>query len=785
MVSRKQITPVALLFLAAACAQQANTPTRLSGTSPLVETFVRAASEADVPADFLAAWSHLETRFQLPEHHEHTGEEDAHGPRSYGVMGLTDDQIARATALTGDAEDTIRHDVTANVRAAAFLLRNAADTHGRIEGNLTAGSSPVAWADAMADGRGIPHASMKDAYTRMVARVVGNGLTGTDGDGLTIVLEGRGEVRIPARTVIHNDLDPQDPYSARYVQAAHYTSGRSGQDIDMVVIHTMQGSYSGSVSWFQNPDSAASAHYCINSEDGEITQMVRLENTAWHAGHGTTNRRSVGIEHEGYIADPGRWYTDVMYEKSAQLTRWLADRYNIPIDRQHIIGHREVPGCSSGGGGGASCHTDPGTGWDWTRFMDLVRNGSGGGSSSSTSSSGGTGSGMQLVGVTYDASQGTTARIAGATVTVSQNGNNVATATSSSTGFWSFDLGAGTYTISASASGFQTATRDGTVSTAGQNWASIGLTPGTPAPQVGTYRGVIYSGPNLGDDPVEGATVTLSTGQTGTTSATGSFMFDNVPVGTFTATATKEGYTSASVTRTVTTAGEVVWGSMRIEVETPEQPQGPGTPSPISPSAGAVVDGANVILTWSRVTDPANADVAYDVEVYLDSISGAPLLTQGTAQPAGSPVTLSLAAPLEAGNYAWRVRARSINGTSAWSDGATFAVEASSGTSTSSSAGGPSTSSTSSTSSSSSSSSTSGGGSTSSGEVGPGTSSTSGGGGNSGGGGGVQNPPADNGSAGDGTSDGGCSASHAPTSGVPFVGASLLLLGLMARRRRR
>ncbi len=159
-----------------------------------------------------------------------------------------------------------------------------------------------------------------------------------------------------------------------FQQACDYTSSNreSTYNIDMVVIHTAQGSYSGTISWFKNCASNASAHYVV-SKTGAITAMVRDEDVAWHAGHWTTNTRSIGIEHEGYVTDPNA-YTDAMYSASARLTRWLADRYAIPIDRSHVIGHNEVPGCSSGSGGGASCHTDPGPYWDWSRYMSLVRN---------------------------------------------------------------------------------------------------------------------------------------------------------------------------------------------------------------------------------------------------------------------------------------------------------------------------------------------------------------------------------------------------------------------------
>src|SRR3546814_1715674 len=69
-----------------------------------------------------------------------------------------------------------------------------------------------------------------------------------------------------------------------------------------VAIHTMQGSYAGSISWFQNSSSQVSAHYLIRSSDGQVTQMVREYNKAWHVR--SHNPRSIGIEHEGYISNP-------------------------------------------------------------------------------------------------------------------------------------------------------------------------------------------------------------------------------------------------------------------------------------------------------------------------------------------------------------------------------------------------------------------------------------------------------------------------------------------------
>ena len=52
-----------------------------------------------------------------------------------------------------------------------------------------------------------------------------------------------------------------------------------------------------------------------------------------------------------------------MYDASAKLSAYLSKKYGIPLDRQHVIAHKQVPGCS-GRGGGISCHMDPGKHWN-------------------------------------------------------------------------------------------------------------------------------------------------------------------------------------------------------------------------------------------------------------------------------------------------------------------------------------------------------------------------------------------------------------------------------------
>jgi N-acetyl-anhydromuramyl-L-alanine amidase AmpD len=141
--------------------------------------------------------------------------------------------------------------------------------------------------------------------------------------------------------------------------------------IDRIVIHVTQGSWSGAVNWFQNPNAGVSAHYTVRSSDGKIAQSVSDINIAYHAGQWPYNVHSIGIEHEGFVSDP-KWFTPEMYRSSARLLAYLCRRYRIPIDRQHVIGHNEVPGCPSEGGG-VGCHTDPGRWWWWSYYMKHAR----------------------------------------------------------------------------------------------------------------------------------------------------------------------------------------------------------------------------------------------------------------------------------------------------------------------------------------------------------------------------------------------------------------------------
>ncbi|MET8577870.1 N-acetylmuramoyl-L-alanine amidase [Streptomyces sp. NPDC005012] len=132
--------------------------------------------------------------------------------------------------------------------------------------------------------------------------------------------------------------------------------------VELVVMHVTQGGYDSAVRVFKDPSHRAATHYIVE-QDGRVTQMIRELDVAYHAGNRDYNERSVGIEHVGFVDRP-QDFTPAMYAASARLTARICERYGIPVDREHIIGHHEVPGAD---------HTDPGPHWDWDRYMELVR----------------------------------------------------------------------------------------------------------------------------------------------------------------------------------------------------------------------------------------------------------------------------------------------------------------------------------------------------------------------------------------------------------------------------
>ncbi len=156
-------------------------------------------------------------------------------------------------------------------------------------------------------------------------------------------------------------------------------SSRSGTAVQAVTVHTVQGSYAGAISWFKNCAASVSAHYVLRSSDGQVTQMVLEADKGWHVG--IHNPYTIGLEHEGFVEAPSTWYTTAMYNSSADLVRDILNSgYGIaPLRTFHnppgLAWNTTFGLCTAIKGHvnySSQTHTDPGSGWDWERYYQLI-----------------------------------------------------------------------------------------------------------------------------------------------------------------------------------------------------------------------------------------------------------------------------------------------------------------------------------------------------------------------------------------------------------------------------
>ncbi len=572
-MARSSISPAhlaALIIVVAGC-QAASVDQPSANRSALEGAFASAAREYQVPVELLKGIAWVETRVSAT-----AGLESNSG--GVGVMQLPErgdwKLQSRALELTGATRGQLVVDPAANVRGAAAVLRELFDRTQRDQPALDARQAGD-WYRAVSLYPGFTSAEVAHEWSADVYRSIAKGFSAAQADGVVAQAPTwtGWERHAPAVQARRDGLGDY-PGRVAYVQSPNYTGGHGAYDF--VVIHTMQGSYTGTRSWILNTASNVSAHYIVRSSDGEITQMVAHTDTAWHAQ--CYNGRSIGIEHEGFVQDPTRWYTDAMYTESAKLTRYIADRHGIPKDRSHIIGHSEVaPSCNTNG------HTDPGSGWNWTKYLQLVNGGV-------TPPGNGT-----FIGVIYQGGNSAN-RVAGAVVSI--NGQTVTTAAD---GLYQFQLAPGAYTATVTKSGFGSNSVNRTVTTGAQIWGSMEINP--VAPMNGTLSGKVFAhnaaNPTDQSTPISGASVAVN-GQTVTTNASGDFSTTLAP-GTYTVTVTKTGFQQAQVTRTVA-AGQTVTAQVGLTATSMPDTQPPDV-MVNAPVAGAMLDLANVTVTGTASDD--------------------------------------------------------------------------------------------------------------------------------------------------------------------------------------
>jgi N-acetyl-anhydromuramyl-L-alanine amidase AmpD len=405
------VTGLAVTFSSLpAHAAEAPAPSQQSTATSLQSAFTTASLEFGVPLSVLLSVSYNVSRW---EHH--------HGAPSvsggYGLMHLTrvdsvqltprkDDEssetgsvdfndpsyhtLEAAAQLLGIAPEQLQQDPAQNIRGGAALLAQYA--------RYTLGREPTSaadWYGAVALFSGSSDEVNALDFADTVYATIQQGMSRTTLDGQTVTLTAEPitpntstvaalSLRSSARSTSGETECPQG-LGCEFIPAAYaQNSSRpsdygnydlaarpgDGLNIRYIVIHDTEVNYNGTLAIFTNPRSFASAHYVVRSSDGHVAQMVPTSHVAWHAGNWYVNAHSVGVEHEGVAIQGAAWYNEQMYRASARLVRYLAKRFNVPLDRAHIVGHDNIPGTSTTNQGGM--HWDPGPFWDWTHYMNLL-----------------------------------------------------------------------------------------------------------------------------------------------------------------------------------------------------------------------------------------------------------------------------------------------------------------------------------------------------------------------------------------------------------------------------
>ncbi|MFI7501589.1 N-acetylmuramoyl-L-alanine amidase [Streptomyces sp. NPDC049687] len=389
-------------------------------SSGLQQAFAAAAAKYHVPQSVLLGVSYLQSRW------------DAHGwapsvTGGYGPMHLTDAQAAlakaphhsegtedprgdtsrparhpvarppspdeiparlrtlpRAAKLTGLSAGKLRTDPAANVLGGAALLAAAQKDLGE-----PPSEDPADWYGAVARFSGADDSATAGAYANDVFDVLRTGERRVTDTGELVALAGQPKLapriaqldRAGLRQASAEGTECPSTVSCERIPAPYEQFGQGdygnhdeadrpvSSTVRYIVVHDTEGGWEGAINLVQDP-TYVSWHYSLRSTDGHIAQHVRVKDVAWHAGNWYVNAKSIGLEHEGFLAQPDSWYTEAMYKASARLVTFLATRYGVPLDRQHILGHDTVPGPTAATVPGM--HTDPGPYWDWRHYFELL-----------------------------------------------------------------------------------------------------------------------------------------------------------------------------------------------------------------------------------------------------------------------------------------------------------------------------------------------------------------------------------------------------------------------------
>jgi len=600
-------------------------------SQPLMPIFESAARKHDVPLPLLLTLAYFGSAF------ENRGDAPTI-EGGYGVMALRDNKtggksLEEGAGITKVPKEQLKTNPHANINAAAAVL--SAYAH---QMKIDRSKGLEAWLEPV-----IKYAGLEEEFARLFAREVyeklmtGLDWTNSSGERFFFPPQDIGAIDLsdlePKYTVPEvqsSEITPLEMeaniirvLSADYPPAIWYPAASCNYSAyytakDTIVCHTIEGSAAGCLSWFRNCNAQVSAHYVV-SESGTVWQCVDEDYKAWHVG--CYNSRSIGIEHEGYASSPS--HPQALYDASGLLARDICDSWGIPKEKRTvgpgILGHIDVTRCCCG------THTDPGNGWDWNYYIQVVQ----GAPPPPTWAA------------TFHAESYPSSMVAGSTAIVWAEFVN------QGTGVWTHSntrLGTSSPQDRTSPfcnpSNWVSCNRPTDVDQSSVSNGQVGRftfilkAPSTPGTYVEKYRlvqeGVTWFGPEISwtitvtpatgnvtgtvrnaanGQAIAGATVEIVGVSSTSTNSSGVYTFNNVTAGTYTITASKVGFNASSSPVTVN-AGETTTKDFNLV---------PLDTSPPSAPAGLVataISPSQINLAWTASTD--NVGVA-GYKVYRNS----------------------------------------------------------------------------------------------------------------------------------------------------------------------
>jgi hypothetical protein len=375
--------------------------------SPTEQAFQQAEHDFGVPTNLLKALCYMESRFSM-----HDGTPSVDG--GYGcnlTKNRRSDTLDQAARKLGVKPTLLQNDLNTNIRGTAYIL--SADARG-LSPSHALPATLAGWQGALevysnARSRATAHLYVNEVYTLLkqgfsastdkgevisvapqpssvqtnqprALAAAANTTTASDPAAVKALPAGcsndgktdyPGAIDCILNPAQHDcDLVPGTNAPCNYFSSSHYgpTYRQNDGTITHVVIHDIEGTAVAAINTFEDPTSNDSAHYIVDS-DGTVYQMVHEKDVAFQAGNLWFNQHSIGIEHAGFAATGYQWYNATEYLASANLVAYLLNKYNIPLEHNHIVGHGTVPSPNLAN---TPNHVDPGPYWLWDYYLRLV-----------------------------------------------------------------------------------------------------------------------------------------------------------------------------------------------------------------------------------------------------------------------------------------------------------------------------------------------------------------------------------------------------------------------------